>query len=469
MSASTTVRAVSPHEIVRSGLCIGCGSCVAQAGEAGALIQLDGFGQLQPTGPGEWFRRRSETLARTCPFSPAAQNEDELAAELFPEVEPHPSTGRARAAYVGAVSEDGFRERGSSGGMVSWVLAELLRRGLVDGVAHVVPLEDPQQEGRYFRYRISRSEEEIYAGAKSRYYPVELSAVLKTIRSVPGRYAIVGVPCFIKAIQLLRREDPLIRERVAFTLGLFCGHMKSARFAESFAWQLGVPVPDVAQVEYRAKDPNRPANWYTARLTRRDGSTAQQDWWHLADGDWGAGFFQYSACNYCDDVVGETADISFGDAWVEPYSSDGRGTNVVVIRSQVVDEFVRAAIDEGRLDLQPVDNEFIHQTQAAGFRQRREGLAYRLTWPRTGIRPRKRVQPDARTLPFRRKLIYRMRSHISAWSHRVAWLASRTRRPQIYVRWARTALTVYHGLAYSRGRLGQIIDRLVLCQSGNDG
>jgi coenzyme F420-reducing hydrogenase beta subunit len=44
---------------------------------------------------------------------------------------------------------------------------------------------------------------------------------------------------------------------------------------------------------------------------------------------WGAGFFQNSACNYCDDVVAETSDIAFGDAWVEPYSSDGRGTNVV--------------------------------------------------------------------------------------------------------------------------------------------
>ena len=33
-----------------------------------------------------------------------------------------------------------------------------------------------------------------------------------------------------------------------------------------------------------------------------------------------------------DDVVTETADISFGDAWVEPYSSGGRGTNVIIVR-----------------------------------------------------------------------------------------------------------------------------------------
>ena len=32
--------------------------------------------------------------------------------------------------------------------------------------------------------------------------------------------------------------------------------------------------------------------------------------------DWGMGIFKLGACDYCDDIVGETADISFGDAWL---------------------------------------------------------------------------------------------------------------------------------------------------------
>jgi coenzyme F420-reducing hydrogenase beta subunit len=455
-------RPISPRDVVRAGLCIGCGSCVAQAESSGPLIVLDGYGRLRPDGPPAWFRRPSAGLAHTCPFSPGARNEDELAAELFPDVPHHPQTGRSRAAYVGHVAEAGFRDAGSSGGMVSWVLAELLRTGKVDGVAHVVAVADPQADGRFFRYRISRTEGEVRAGAKSRYYPVELSEVLKTVRSAPGRYAIVGVPCFIKAVQRLRRRDPVLRERIRFTLGLFCGHMKSARFVESFAWQMGVPVSEVRRVEFRLKDPTRPASTYTAHLTLRDESEVRRDWWNLADGDWGAGFFQYSACNFCDDVVAETADISFGDAWVEPYSSDGRGTNVVVTRSRELEALIAAGIRDGRLALEPVDDDFIVRTQAAGFRQRREGLAYRLTWPKPGLKPPKRVPPDSRSLAPRRKLIYRMRHPHSAWSHRVSWLAHRTRRPELYIRWARTALAVYHGLAYSRGRLGALVERLKL-------
>jgi coenzyme F420-reducing hydrogenase beta subunit len=390
-------------------------------------------------------------------------NEDELATDLFPDTRRHHSSlGHFQTAYVGYVAETDFRERASSGGMVSWVLTELLRSGLIDGAAHVVATADPQDEGRFFRYQLSRTAKEIRAGAKSRYYPVELSDVLRSVRSVPGRYAVVGVPCFIKAIQLLRREDSVLRERVAFTLGLFCGHMKSARLIESFAWQMGVSVDAIQRVEFRLKDPSRSADSYTAQFTLRDGRVVQKDWWNLADADWGAGFFQNSACNFCDDVVAETADLSFGDAWVEPYSSDGRGTNVVIVRSRVLENLLAAGIEEGRLKLEPVDSEFVHETQAAGFRQRREGLAYRLSWRRFRVQPRKRVAVGSQKLCARRKLIYRLRSLISAWSHRIFWFARLVRQPKFYIGWARITLTVYHGLAYSRGKLGEMIDRLGL-------
>jgi coenzyme F420-reducing hydrogenase beta subunit len=449
-----------PREIVRSGLCVGCGSCVAQAAPTRARMRLDRFGFLTPTVNGDPDAGRTDRFSRTCPFSADAANETRLAAELHPDAPTHPTVGRFRAAYVGAVAEAGFRAHGSSGGMVSWMLVELLRAGMIDGAAHVAASEDPARDGRFFQYRIARTEEEIRAGAKSRYYPVEMSEILRSIREIPGRYAVVGVPCFIKAVQLLRREDPIFRERIAFTLGLFCGHMKSARFVESFAWQMGVAIEEVRAVEFRAKDPTRPASTYTAQLTLRDGTVARRDWWNLADGDWGAGFFQNSACNFCDDVVAELADISFGDAWVEPYASDGRGTNVVLVRSAAVARVVEGAIREERLDLARVDGAFVERTQAAGLRQRREGLAYRLARRAAGSRPPKRVSPDARGIARRRKLIYRMRMMITFWSHRVFWLARLLRRPGLYVRWARAAAALYHGLAYSRGRLGAWIRRV---------
>jgi coenzyme F420-reducing hydrogenase beta subunit len=455
---------VSPNDIVRSGLCIGCGSCVAQAtlGGSAAKMQFDKYGLYKPHGPSNWYRQRSQQFSSTCPFSPSAKKEDELSLINFPETKAQSDTlGRFQSNYVGHVLEQEFRSQGSSGGMVTWVAAELMRKGLIDGLIHVVASTNPQADGRYFNYRISRSQQEINEGAKSRYYPVELSEVLKIIAAVPGRYAVVALPCMVKAIQLLRQENPLFQERIRFTLGLFCGHMKSAAFVESFAWQMDVPIKEVKEVEYRYKNPDRPANWYNALLTLNNGQRENKDWWHLADGDWGAGFFMNSACNFCDDVVAETADVAFGDAWVEPYSSDGKGTNVVIARSELINNLITAAIAEQRLQLEEVNADFVEKTQAAGFRQRREGLAYRLSWARKGIKPVKRVFADAHRPSKQRKVIYRSRYLISKWSHRIFWLAKKLQMPAVYLSWARLALSFYHGVAYHKGNFQEMKKRYV--------
>ncbi|UAX98235.1 Coenzyme F420 hydrogenase/dehydrogenase, beta subunit C-terminal domain (plasmid) [Ensifer adhaerens] len=426
-------------------------------------MRYDRLGQIKPLAAGY-----VPGFGELCSFSPHASNEDDIASSLFQAPRfINPLIGRFEAAFVGHVREGRFRAHGSSGGMASWAAAELLKRGMVDGVAHVVPRLTPGVP--LFEYAVSRSALEVCSGAKSRYYPVELSRIIREIRQRPGRYAVTGIPCFIKALHLLAKQDPLIKERLTFTLGLFCGHMKSARFAESLVWQMGEQMEGVAALDFRLKDTARPANWYAAHLRLRNGGVKRLDWWHLADGDWGAGFFQNSACNFCDDVVAETADISFGDAWVEPYSSDGNGTSVVIVRNPQIEELVRAAIAEGRLELREVDAEFVIRTQAAGFRQRREGLAFRLSWPRRGVIPKKRVMPKRGGLETRRMVIYWLRSSISEGSHRVFWLARSLNAPRIYLCWASSMLALYQGVAYSRGWLGAIVDRLFPPKGGEGG
>lgn len=452
-------RPIGPDDIVASGLCIGCGACVTY-GSAGEEMQLDQYGQFKPHGSQDW-RVDAQDFERLCPFSPLAPNEDELADERFADASHMDRRiGRFEAAYVGHVTENGFRANGSSGGLVSWVAVELLRTGFVDGIVHAAPTNGGGPTEGYFKYRISRSEREIRAGAKSRYHPVELSEVIAEMRARPGRYAVVGIPCMIKALHLAGRVDPLLAARVAVTLGLFCGHMKSLRLVESFAWQMDVRPGTVRGVDYRSKRTDQPANWYVAELTLADGGRRRRHWWDMADGDWGAGYFQNSACDFCDDVVAETADISFGDAWVEPYSSDGRGTNVVIVRTAQLNALLRTGMADGRLELGEVDADFVARTQAAGLRHRREGLAYRLRRFRGPVRPRKRVGAGDKSLSARRKLIYAMRQQIGRWSHRVFRLARLVRWPGLYLGWARAALSLYHGLAYGRGWLGSLLDRL---------
>jgi coenzyme F420-reducing hydrogenase beta subunit len=444
---------LAPRDVIEAGLCVGCGGCAGRT--QSAAMAMDRYGQLKPDAPTTWTRARTDQFARICPFSPDAANEDAIGADRFPApAHQDLRLGRYEATYIGYAAEDGFRPQGSSGGLATWTAETLMRRGMIDAVVHVAP----SKGDRLFAYTVSRDIGALRAGAKSRYYPIELSGAIRAILATPGRYAVIGVPCFIKAVHLLRAEDSRLAERITHTIALFCGHMKSARMAESFAGQMDARIESAESFDFRVKDPSQPANWYVAEIGLPDGERRRKPWWDMVDGDWGAGFFQNSACDWCDDVAGETADIAVGDAWIEPYSADGRGHNVAIVRDPALHALFREAMADGRLTLTPASAETVVETQAAAFRHRREGLAYRLATTPPALPLRKRVRPSA-DLPLRRKLIYRARQLLARWSHRVFWLARALGRPAVYHAWARVALAAYVGLAYSRGRLGRLADR----------
>jgi len=69
------------------------------------------------------------------------------------------------------------------------------------------------------------------------------------------------------------------------------------------------------------------------------------------------------------------------------------------------------------------------------------------------------VVPDAGSVPRPRKLLYRIRVHVSRWSPAIFRLARALRCRWLYLAWARGVVALYHGLAYSRGRLGKALAR----------
>jgi coenzyme F420 hydrogenase subunit beta len=467
--AAKTPAAVSLRELFATvfsgGYCIGCGACSLGRRDYPVTMELDEFGCFRPRVIAGGDADAAWDLPTVCPFSAAAEGEDALAEPRFAEsCGYHPKIGYYAANYAGYVAEGGFRRQGSSGGMGSWILCELLRRGLVDAVVHVQPREPSPDDGRLFAYAVSRTPEQVAAGAKSRYYPVEMSGVLRFVRENPGRYAAMGVPCFAKALRLLGRHDPLFAQRVQFCVALFCGHLKSTAFAELFSWQCGIKPGDLLAIDFRKKLPGRRASQYGVELKgRSEGAVAVRDAAvdELYGTDWGLGFFKYHACDWCDDVVGETADVSVGDAWLPQYTPDSRGTNVVIARNAVIRQIIEEARSQGRLVLDDLGPDEMAASQRGGFRHRRDGLAYRLHLAeKTGRwHPPKRVPPDACRHDRRFRRIQELRSRLARESH-VAWKAAVEAGDfRVFVRRLDPLVRAYRA-CYVTPRFRQVLDAL---------
>lgn len=329
------------NTVIVNGYCVGCGACAVPE-QSPFKIVMDDYGQYQSAlKDTNVFATTQNDYEKLCPFGSGAPNEDEIGKEYFSETcEYNDQVGYYNGVFAGHVTEGDFRNKGSSGGMGTWVLNELLSKGLVDYVVHVkseTAAEDLHNIP--FKYQVSESLEETQQGGKSRYYPIELSEVLKTVRNKPGRYAVVGLPCFIKSIRLLQAQDPILAERIHYCVGLVCGHLKSAHYAQSLAWQMSIAPQELEGIDFRIKDPSQPANRYSTYV-KGSSSSKIVPTNQLFGADWGAGAFKYKACDFCDDVFAETADVALGDAWLPEYVQDSYGTNVVVTRNQDIRQLI---------------------------------------------------------------------------------------------------------------------------------
>lgn len=404
------------NTVISGDYCIGCGVCASLKGSPFSM-ELDENGKYKPIMKQTLKNNESDiNVLSTCPFSDISKDETEIGQELFNK-ELHATfneyTGYYLKNYAGYVKEGEFRKKGSSGGMGTWIATQLLTHNLVDGIIHVKPNED--DTNKLFEYKVSFNEGELLKGAKSRYYPVEMSQVIKFVQENEGRYAIVGIPCFIKSIRLLADQDREIKERIKFCISLVCGHLKSDFFARSIGWEMGVEPDKLTAIDFRKKLDGRSASDYGVEIRGEKSGLEivnSAPTKTLYSTNWGHGLFRYNACEFCDDVLGETADITVGDAWLPEYVNDSSGTNIIVVRNPEILKIIENSKD--KIHIEEISASKIYQSQASGFRHRREGLSYRLHLKDTKgeWRPKKRTEPS-NNLSYKRKKVYEKRTILS--------------------------------------------------------
>ncbi|SDS26757.1 Coenzyme F420-reducing hydrogenase, beta subunit [Polaribacter sp. KT25b] len=416
------------EKVVDNGFCIGCGAC-ALVNNSPIEIKFDEFSKLQATIKDDDNLNTESAVLSVCPFSDESSNEDELGENLFRNVENikhDEKIGYYKQSYAGYALDEGFRENGSSGGMGTWIISELFKNNIVDGVIHVHEVDSNktnEDNSKLFKYKISRTINEIQKGSKSRYYPIELSEVLTLVKDTPGKYAVVGLPCFIKSIRLLMKQDEILKNRIKICVGLVCGHLKSANFAKMWGWQVGIHPDNLKSVNFRHKLNGEGANNYAISATQNvngiDKEYISKPLKEMYGSNWGWGLFKYKACDFCDDVVAETADVTIGDAWLPQYINDDKGTNIVIVRNELIYKIIENGIKNNNLKLDFLSSGDVIKSQSSGFNHRREGLSYRLAlvdktkqW-----RPIKRSFTKLKSISNKSKKIQKLRIKIYEKSH----------------------------------------------------
>lgn len=364
-------------KVVENDLCIGCGACV-QACESKALgVNWDDHGFLVATQNHNPCHADGACI-EVCPFNPEPgaeyKNEDALANEyLSGAPNQHQKIGFYQSIYAGYSHQ--HRETSSSGGIATYVYEKLFDKGLIN---HVVTVGEAKSADAHYQYNIVSHKDDLSSISKTRYHPVSLASALEEIKSLDGRVAISGVGCFIKAIRLAQDNNPILKEKIAFLVGIICGGVKSKFFTEYLASSAGATLSDYSSPDYRVKDRTSTAMDYGFSCTDNPSNSTKLIKMRDVGDMWGTGMFKANACDFCDDVTTELADISLGDAWLKPYNQDGSGHNVIVSRSPIAEQILQEGMASGELVLENLPEKEFLASQQGSFNHRHDGMNTRV-------------------------------------------------------------------------------------------
>lgn len=356
-------------DIVKNKLCSGCGVCVSEDSSKEAKMVWNEEGFLVPA-LGQ--NSTQEKMIKVCPFAEHQKNEDELA-DVFlrsPTIKHNEKIGNYLGLYAGYSQQ--FRRTSSSGGLATYLFKTLLEQNIVHYLFVVKELN-----GTY-GYQFFSDVEQITEISKTRYTPVTLEKLFLEINNLEGKVGVVGVACFVKAIRLKQLQDSNLKEKIPFIVGIICGGLKSRYYTDYLVQESGC-YTQYHSAQYRVKNEASYALDYNfSCIAQPDNKIHMVEMKTLGD-MWGTGLFKSNACDFCDDVLTELADVSLGDAWISPYDKSGLGNSIIITRSPIADSLIQSGLNNSDLVLDSVDENAIIASQQGSFNHRQNGLLYRLS------------------------------------------------------------------------------------------
>ena len=391
-------------KVIKGDYCVGCGTCAGCNKKIS--MEFNDNGQYQPVFKSKLSSNELNEASAVCPFTNIGPNEDKIAKKIFNKfgLKHDNSIGYYEQIYTGKVIDKKIYSKSSSGGIIRWLLSELISKKIVSKVIHVKSSKNGEP---LFYFEEVDNIEDVLNGANSSYHPVEWSGVIDNIRNSNEKYAVVGVPCFIKSLLKYIEFYNIEKERV-ITIGLICGHLKSKYYSYMLSTQLGISHKLLKSINFRKKIYGAKANEKGVEVISFKDSNIKKKTsivQNLFGTDYGFGLFKFKSCDFCDDVFAETADIVVGDAWLPRYLNEGR--SLIVTRSKLLNSILQNAKKENEIDLTKLSLSEAKISQDAGLRHRKKAIAYRLFLEKNKNNwvPIKRIKPSSNKLTIREKLI----------------------------------------------------------------
>ncbi len=283
--------------------------------------------------------------------------------------------GPIKYSEAGFSQDDQVRKNGSSGGLVSQILLDLLAVGSIDG-AVVVGFTDEMPPRPLAM--VARSREEILGASQSKYCLFPVAHVYREIVDTPGRYAVVGLPCQIHSLRKWQEVNVNLRNRVVLVIGLFCHLNLEPSVVGDLLKIKRIDPLRVRKLEFRGGE------WPGGiRATLENDQIIPLHPGDIKDGAFNYLKFLYGAsrCRLCTDFSAELADIAISDPWLRNHRGEFMfqgGWSVSHVRTPVGEIFWDQVKARGHVKTVPVDRAVVLAGNRSLTRFKKQTVVVRL-------------------------------------------------------------------------------------------
>ena len=324
------------ENIVKNGLCIGCGLCQSITGKDYIKISMSSKGRLEPK---EIKKISSKTFNKILNVCPGVIVEG-LPKELVDKNTKYDLLwGYYLSLFYAWSTDKKIRYESSTGGLLNGLSLYLLDTNKVNFILHTATNpEKPMRSVSRFSYN---KDDLLNANSCSRYGPASPLDKFHEALDLNQPFAFVGKPCDISAIRQLSKTDERVNKLCKYLLTLVCGgsteFTKSQDFIESFK------VKENELTIFRYRGFGNPGKMYIKTFDGREYDKEYNSFWG-EESTWRVHF----RCKICPDAIGESSDIAALDTWRggSPKGED-EGFNAAIVRTTNGLDLLNEAIKAG--------------------------------------------------------------------------------------------------------------------------
>ena len=263
--------------------------------------------------------------------------------------------GELEECYFGYAKQESIKSKAASGGLVTLLSLYLLRERKIDGVV-VTSVKTENGQLKAFNY-IAKNEKEILAARGSIYMDFNYFNIISEIENFQGKLAIVALPCQIIFLKELMKKNKKLKEKIGYTIGLFCGHLSRPELIHQILKKNKIAIGEIEEFKFRT------GHWRgEMKIKYKNKEEKKMDFKKFSVYQ---NLFFYSAekCLYCCDHTSEKADISMGDIWSRKMKKNPTKHNAIITRNAFFDEILKQMEEKKLLYLKGVSKKEIFKAQ----------------------------------------------------------------------------------------------------------